>query len=113
MAYSYEKDLEDIVKKYINENADKYDLSEPDIALDDIWNDILDKILSEEPGYVAPNRASARQWVRENMSLLVAACDYNMEYAQDLFVSDPEYADNLIRRDVAYDVISKVLKAAK
>lgn len=81
MAHGYKKDLTDVVKKYMSENANKHDLSEPDIAADDIWEDVFNKIIWRESGYVAPDETSARQWASENMPLLLDACDYDEEYA--------------------------------
>lgn len=109
MPYDYKKDLTDVVKKYMSENANKYDLSDPEKATNDIWEDVFDKIMRREPGYVAPDETSARQWASENMPLLLDACDYDEEYAQDTLDSEPEYADMLIRTDVSFDVIHEML----
>lgn len=111
MVYDYKKDLEKIVRNHIEKYHDQYHLSDPDIALDEVWQDLVDKFMTGHAGYVAPDDFLAGKWASENILLLIEACDYNNDEAYRILREEPDYADKKIRMELSYDIVKEILNA--
>lgn len=113
VTYNYIEETRKAVKDYLTENqiepknfADRDEMFEK--VYDDCWNE--DSVTGNASGSFFCNREKARECVRGNEDLLATALEeYEGDYKRAL--TDPEYADVVIRCYVLSEAVGTIIQA--